>query len=179
MKKNKEIKKNVESNVIKDINADTGEVKKFILILTGVALVTIILYFVSAKYVIKDNFQDNKEEDKTTETTISYLNVDVGNVFNRPYDEYYVFAYDTKSPEAGIYASVMNFFDSKKGKIYLLNLSTEVNKKYVGKEGNKKATKASELSLVEPTLIKIKKGKIDKYLENIDDIEKELKKKAE
>lgn len=174
MKKNaKETK--VESALIKDINEDTGEFKKFILILVGVAVVAVLLYFVSAKYVIKDKFQGEKEK-TPVEETIDYKKISIGNVFNRPYDEYYVFAYDQDSLEGNIYLSLFDNFDSESGKIYHLDLANELNKKYVGESGNKDAETPSELSLVEPTLIKIKNGKISKYLEDLEDIKEELKK---
>lgn len=166
--------KKKDYELIRDINDDTDQFKKFIYILCGVALVAVILYFVSNNYLIKDSdLNDNKNN--TTSATISYTEVNVGNVFNRPYDEYYVFAYNPEDKEASYYASLLNNFKSEKGKLYYLNLSIDVNSKYVKDSSNKNATQASELSFNGPTLIKIKKGKIDKYLEKIDDIEKELK----
>lgn len=171
MKKDKKTIKKVESELIKDINEDTDQIKKFIIILIGVALVSVILYFVSAKYVLKDNFQGDKN-DTPVEENISYDRVDAGNVFNRPYEEYYVLAYDPSSLEASVYASLLKIDKDKK--VYFLNLALDVNKGYIG-EGNKNATNPSELSLKEPTLIKIENGTITKYLETLEAIEKELK----
>lgn len=172
-KENNVKNKKVESTLIKDVNADTGEVKKFIFILIGVALVAVLLYFVSSKLLIKDGVE--KDDTPTQEVTFNYNKVDVGNVFNRPYKEYYVYAYDTESLKASYYSSLMSLVDSKTHKVYLLDLSEELNKKYVGEKSNKNAKNASELSLVEPTLIKIVDGKVSKYLDNLEDIEKELK----
>ncbi len=171
MEKKNEKAKKVESELIKDVNEDTDQIKKFVIILTCVALIAGLLYFVSSKFVIKDGI---KEDDAVQEETIAYSNVDVGNIFNRPYDEYYVLAYDPDSLQAPLYASYLTTFDKENSKMYFLDLSSDINKKYVG-DGNASATNASEISLKEPTLIKIRDGKIEKYLETVEDIDKELK----
>lgn len=170
MGKKKENIKNKEPELIKYTNDDTDQVKKFILILVGVAIVAVALYFLSSKVLIKDGVD---KEVKDVAETIEYTKVDVGNIFNRPYEEYYVLAYDPNSLSASIYSSLIGTFNKEDSKIYFLDLSTEVNKAYVG-DGNKDATKASEISLKEPTLIKITNGKITAYLEDLESIEKEL-----
>ena len=55
----------------------------------------------------------------------------------------------------------------------------QLNKPYVKEVSNSKATKTSELALKSPTLMFIKDGKIVKYLENIEEIEKEMEKKED
>lgn len=171
MEKKNEKAKKIESELIRDVNEDTDQVKKFIIILVCVSLIAGLLYFVSSKFVIKDGVQG---EEAVPEETIAYGNIDVGNIFNRPYDEYYVLAYDPDSLQAPLYASYLTTFDKKDSKIYFLDLSSDINKKYVG-DGNASATNANEISLKEPTLIKIKNGQIENYFETIEDIEKELK----
>lgn len=167
-------KKTKEIEVIKDINEDVDTIKKFIYILVGVALVAVGLYFISTKLLIKDGVIDDKVVHKDEE--ISYTTVLAGNVFNRPLDNYYVLAYDADSLKASIYASLLNTFDVKDSSIYFMNLGLEANKQYVKEETNKNPTNPSELALKEPTLIKIKNGKVDKYLEDLEEIKKELKK---
>lgn len=163
-KKNKEIKQ----QTIKYVNEDTDQIRKFILILIGVALITGLLYFVTAKYLIKDDFQE--ENTTKEEVTIAYDTIKAGNVFNRPYDKYYVFAYDPTLAKASYYATLISNYDNDEIKMYFLDMSLDVNKKYSGEEGNAKATVPSELSLTEVTLMLIENGKITKYYENIDDI---------
>ncbi len=166
-------KKTKEVEVIKDINEDVDTIKKFIYILVGVAVVAVGLYFISTKLLIKDGVIDNEVEHKDEE--ISYTTVLAGNVFNRPEENYYVLAYDADSSKASIYAAVLNTFNDPEGKIYFMDLGLEANKPYVKEESNKKPINASELALKEPTLIKIKGGKVDKYLEDLEEIKKELK----
>lgn len=165
--KKKTLKNDLKPGVIKYVNEDTNEIKKFVLILLGVALIAVILFFVTAKYIVKDRFQDNKST--VTSDTIDYSSIDAGTLFNRPYNEYYVIAYDTEAPEAA-YINIVKSSVASKGKVYYMDLSIESNKKYVGETGNKNATNASELKLVNPTLIHIKSGKIANYYEGKDAI---------
>lgn len=169
--KNQKIKKNMKPDIIKYVNEDTNEIKKFIYILVGVALVAVLLYWISAKYLIKDNFQD---KDTSINEEINYDAINVGNLFNRPYEEYYVLAYDTTTSDA-VYPSALK--ENYKGdkKIYTIDLSLDVNKNYISDSGNSNATKISELALVNPTLIKIHNGAINEYYEGIDKIESVLR----
>lgn len=173
MVKNKLNNKIKNPTLIREVNEDTNQMKKFFLILLCVAIITLLLYFLTAKYLVKDNFQDKQEE--VSEVEFSYDTVNVGNVFNRPYDSYYVFAYDSSSNYASYYATLLSNFKESETPIYFLDLSVELNKKYVKETSNPSASKPSELSLKEPTLILIKDGKISKYYEDISKIEEVLK----
>ncbi len=170
MKKNNK-KIDAKNEVIKQTSDESDQIKTFVYILLGVALITVLLYFLSSKVLIKDGV-DKKEE--SGEVSIAYNNVNVGNVFNRPDDEYYVFAFDPTTTKANYYYALMSNFDTEKTNMYYLDLAVEINKNYIKEESNKNATKASELALKEPTLMLIKKGKIAKYLESEEEIVKEL-----
>lgn len=172
--KNKNIK-DVEPQLIKTTNDDTDQVKKFAYILVGVAVIALLLYVFTTKVLVKDS---SKKDDNSNSTAVSinYSILDVGMMFNRPYDEYYILAYDPDSLDASLYASMLNKVDSKKGKVYFLDLSNGLNKPYVKDESNAKATKASEVAIKGPTMIKISKGKISKYLESYEEIEDEYTK---
>lgn len=173
MKKNKQKKiKSVKPGVIKYVNEDTNQIKKFVYILIGLVVISCLLYILTAKYLVKDAFQTPTDEVKNV--TITYDKVNVGEVFNRPYDEYYVYAYKTEDNKSTQYEYLKSRYTGKT-KIYTLDLSVEINAKSIGEKGNKDATTANELSLVEPTLILIKDGKILKYYEGYDSIKEILK----
>ena len=173
MKKAKNIdQKNEKKGIIKYTNEDTNEIKKFALILVCVAIIGVLLYFVTAKYLVKDNFQ-SKDNTQTSEE-IGDISLKGGTLFNRPYDEYYVLCYGKESEEAPYYSVLTNLY-SGETKLYTMNLSLKINEQYKGNEGNDKATKPSELSIVDPTLILIKNGKISKYYEGKDKITDILK----
>ena len=54
-------------------------------------------------------------------------------------------------------------------------MSNALNSAFLNDESNKDATKASELKISGPTLIKFVDGKISRYVEDMDDIETRLK----
>ena len=172
MKKAKNIgQKNIKTGVIRYANEDTNEIKKFLIILVGVAVIALLLYFVTAKYLVKDNFQTNNTP---ASEDIAYTTVKGGTLFNRPYGKYYVLCYD-KSDEFSPYYSALTSLYKGETKLYTMDLSLEVNKQFVKDAGNDKATKPSELSIINPTLILIKNGKIDEYYEGKDAITNILK----
>ena len=171
MKKNET--KEVKPKLIKDVNEDTDQVKKFILLLFGIAIISGLLYFLTAKYLIKDEFQKSSTDD--VEEVMTYDNVNVGNVFNRPYDKYYVFAFDREAIRASYYQNLFGNFSGGDTKIYSLDLSKGINAKYASDESNKSATKPSELKIKSPTLMLIEKGKITEYYDTEDEIVKILK----
>ncbi len=102
----------------------------------------------------------------------------VGTMLTRKDSEYYVLAYDPDSDYASaynIYASYYTNNQKDAKNIYYLDLNNIMNKDYyVQENSNPKATKISELKMLDGTLIKVKNGKISKYLEGLEAISKEL-----
>ena len=166
------VNKNEKMGIIRYANEDTNEIKKFGLILIGVAIIAVLLYFVTAKYLVKDNFQ-SKDDTKITEE-IGDTTLKGGTLFNRPYEEYYVLCYD-KSDDSSPYYGVLTSIYSGDIKLYTMDLSFKINEQYKGDTGNSKASKPDELSIVDPTLILIKNGTITKYYEGKDLITSILK----
>ena len=162
----------------KKIQYQTEEQKEiihFLIVLVVILIIVMCVYIFSKLFVLDESlFEINYEIG-----AIKDERAIVGTIFNRPEDEYYVIAYDETSENA-VYYSVLatKYSENEKAlKIYHVDLSNELNASYyVGSDGksNKNATKVSEIKLKDLTLIKIKDGKIDKYLENVTDIEKEL-----
>ncbi|MGN1378799.1 MAG: hypothetical protein ACI4XR_00135 [Bacilli bacterium] len=170
-------KKKNNINKVKNKNTDTidNEIVRFIIIFFIIAVVVIGLYFLSKSIVDKRNSDNN-----TTETIeIAYDKLNVGMIFNRPYDEYYVMIYDSNIEQAVYYSTILTKYKNTDNsiKIYYCDLSEKVNSVYYSEteNGNTNASNINELSFGNLTLIKIKNGKIALYLEDIEDIKKELK----
>ena len=81
----------------KNVSDADYDIKKFLIILTILIVVVVGLYFLSNAIV---NKRDNKESNVNTNVTISYDTLNVGMIFNRPYEEYYVIAYDSTIDDA-------------------------------------------------------------------------------
>ncbi len=166
MKKNNKITYHTE---------EQKEMIHFLIVFAVVLVVVCAVYFFSKVFVLDQNLFDVSYE----AGVVNSERVVVGTLFNRPEKEYYVIAYDETGSQAVYYSSLTTNYKNKQTgalKIYHLNLDNELNKDYYVKEGsgNSQATKSSEVRLKNLTLIKIKNGKIDKYLEKLEDIEKEL-----
>ena len=163
-------------DIDKYTSEESKEVKKFIIILLSIIVLVLAVYGITR---LINNNKDNNEDRKVTAGAIDYEKVSVGTLFNRADDEYYVIVYDGEASNAIYYSALMNKYMNKEksNKVYFCDLSNELNKKYyVGKdkESNPNATISSELAFKDLTLIKIKNGKIIKYLETLDTIKTEL-----
>lgn len=164
--------KKSKQKIIKYKNEDTNEIKKLLLILLGIIAIVFLLFFITSKYLLKDGFQ--KEQPSTKSVEIDYTSVDVGTMFNRPYEEYLVFAFNANDDNNAYYHALISTYTGKV-KLYSLDLSILKNKEYVKEEANKEAKNISELAFGKLNLIHIKNGKIVEYLTDIKDIEKKLK----
>lgn len=167
---NKETKK-----INKFKTEEQKEIIKFIIILVVVVTLVVGIYFFTKKFVTKD---EEKQDNQTVTGTVNYNVTIIGELLNRPYDEYYAIIYDSTSNDAGKYQGIYSkFTTSEKSttKMYYIDLSNKLNASYYSKdETNPKATSISELKLGDFTLIKVKKGKIVKYLEDEKEVKKEL-----
>lgn len=181
-KKQEKLNDKVKTKNIKKVDIDkytseeSKEVKKFIIILLSIIVLVLAVYGIT-RLINKD--KDNNDDRTVTAGSIDYDKVSVGTLFNRADDEYYVIVYDGEASNAIYYSALMNKYMNKEksNKVYFCDLSNELNKKYyVGedKDSNPKATTSSELAFKDLTLIKIKNGKIVKYLETLDTIKTEL-----
>ena len=149
------------------------EMQKFFIVLVILVLIILGVYLCS-KVFIKP---DVKEYEYTT-GEVNNEAISVGTLFSKK-DSYYVLAYDFNGNNAGNYKNYGDYYSnfSTKGiKIYYLDLSTAFNKPYyVSENSNPKATKIKDLKMLDGTLLLIKDKKINKYIEGIDNIAKELK----
>lgn len=151
------------------------EVIRFIIILISIFVIVGAVYGLS-KVFIKDNTSTEKEP---VTGQINYDIVTVGTMFNRSENEYYVAIYKKTTPSAILYSSVINKYASKDKSlhVYFCDLENSLNSAYyVGEKGvsNPKAKTIDEVAFGDFTFVKIKNGKIVKYIENIDDAKKEL-----
>ena len=150
------------------------EIIRFCVILGVIILAVAIIYFISEKARSKNIYNYGN----VLAGTVDYDITSIGSMLNKPYDEYYVAIYNEESAEAVYYSAILNKYLNKKDplKVYYSNLENKLNEKYYNKKGesNPKAQEVNELSLKEFTFVKVKDGKIVKYLESIEDVRKEL-----
>lgn len=155
------------------------EVKKFIFVVIGLVIIIVGVYLFTRAFVTKDLFNNKENNETYTEGIINYDVAIVGNMLNRPYDEYYLIAFDSENTRVNYYNAIVNNYVYAKDsiKIYHIDLANELNKKYISKEDetiSNKFESIEKLKLGEITLIKVKNGKVTKYLTTIDKIKEEL-----
>lgn len=170
--------KNVRSNVGK-MNVKTSEqieLKNFILVILVVVICVAGLYLVTRAFVTKDLIP-KEEEEVIVAGEVNYDVAIMGQLLNRPYKEYYVIIYDSTGSElTNMAALTAAYKDLEKHKhIYTIDLSNPLNEGYYApEEENVKAKKLSEIKLGDTTLIKVKDGKISKYITDLEKMKKEL-----
>ena len=166
LKEQKELKK-IERLSSSDEETD---IRKLFVIILVLVVGLIIVYFGT------ELLNKKEESDDTTSTTpeINYNVVSIGTMLNRSENEYYVLIYDSTGEDALLYSTL----STTKAKIYFCDLANSMNSVYYNvnndNKSNPKATKIADLDLGDITLIKVKNGKISKYLEDYDKIKNEL-----
>lgn len=151
------------------VNEDTKEIRNLIIITVVVIALALGLYFLTDKVLSKDTTSD-------TNANVDYTTCLIGNMFNRPYDEYYVFAFSSDDENASKYSSLISTYEKKDKalKIYKIDLDNNFNKSAVSDTSNKKPTSASDVKIKNSALIHIKNGKAVNYYESSSDYEKVL-----
>lgn len=147
---------------------EVNMVKKLIIILIVVALFIVGFYFITDKVV------KNQQEEQVNDVEINYDNITVGTILNRPYDEYLVLLYNSTESEATYYGTLLANY-SKDEKLYFVDLSLKTNEKYVSEKSSGIFNDINDAKFSCPTLLVIKNGKVEKFLETKDEIKSALK----
>lgn len=163
----------------KYVTEEQKEIQKFLLVLLGLVIIIIGIYFFTRVFVTKDLFKENERDYQVG--AINYDLAIVGNMLSKPYNEYYVMAFSNEDTQATYYNTLVSKYLSEKKdkalKVYYLDLSDALNKKYVSEDGNSstlsKNFSLDDLKLGEITLMYVKDGKLSKIITDIDAIKKE------
>lgn len=175
-KKNvKKIKSSAKKLKIK--TTEQSELKSFLIV------ILVVLGCVLGLYIITTVFVAEKEPEKVDEEVAGEVNYDVaimGQLLNRPYDEYYAVVYDTNGDymyEMSAIVAAYNGKDKHKH-MYTIDLGNKLNESYYNPEKAttkvKDVKKLEDLKVGDVTLIKVKKGKITKIVTDMEKMKKEL-----
>lgn len=174
--KNKKVKQqNTKIKEKKYYSEEQQEVIRFVIILVVIVAIVALAYLISSIVRSKNKYY----YDEVTPGQINNNIVSVGTMFNRANEEYYVILYKEKDTAAAYYDSVVRTYTAKEGalQVYYCDLSNKLNEKYyAGKDGkvNSEAKTIEDVSFGDFTFVKIKKGKIVKYIEDIEKVKTEL-----
>ena len=140
-------------------------------------LVVLIIIFVGL-YLFTTLVVDKKEKMKrsTKEGTVQYSSISVGMILNRADENYYVLVFDSEDINTSYLVNKASSYKSnlKALPLYTADLSLEFNKPFVSDESFYKSDSVSDIRFKGVTLIKVSKGKIVKFIEDEELIDKEL-----
>ena len=174
----KKVKSKKVKNKVGYKTVEQEEMKKFLIVIIVVLLCVGGIYVLTRAFVTKDLFKE--KEEKVEEVVPGVVNYDVaimGQLLNRPYNEYYVVIYDSTGDYMADMSTLVYNYNSKEKHLhmYTIDLSNSLNASYYDPEKvNEKAASLEEIKVGDITLIKVKKGKINKYIVDYSKMQKEL-----
>lgn len=160
----------------KYVTEEQMEIKKFIFVLLGLLILLVGVYFFTRAFVTKDLHKSSNGVEYT-EGKVSYDTVIVGTMLNRSESEYYVYAFSNEDTKSIYYNTLVSQYskEEKALQVYYLDIDNQLNKDYVDSSNPSKTfTTINELKLGNVTLIKVKNGKVTKYITNEEEIKKEF-----
>ena len=156
---------------IKYSNEDMGEIKTLIIITIIIVVFAVGLFFITEFVMNRRDRNETGEEPK-----ISYVDTIIGDMFDKPFDEYYVFAFSVRDARAQRFFNIMTNYEKKEDSkwVYFADLNLVFNQFAVSEESNPKPTHPTEVRINEVGLFHIRDGKVVNFFEKIEDIEKAL-----
>lgn len=164
---------------VKYNTAEQEEILKFLIVIVLVMIAVGAIYVATRIFVTKDFFKtETKTNEVAPDVDINYSVAIMGQIFNRPYDEYYVAIYDSKNDDYSYdMSSLVRNYNAKEKHlhIYTVDLSNKLNDGYYDPEKvNVNAKSLSEMKVGDITLLKIRKGKVNKYIVDLSKMQQEL-----
>lgn len=147
-------------------------VKTFIGVLIFLGLMYLMVFGLEKLGLFQLGYTAPTKED----TEFDYEKIPIGTVFTRSEKTYYVLfdKYESVMTSDSYVNALVDSID--KVRVYKVDMSLGENAKYAGEKPNKKATRASELSINDITLIRITNGRIAEYYVGNEEIERHFNK---
>lgn len=163
-------------NKIKFKISENEEIVRFVKILGIVIICVLAVYIFTRVFVTRDLFRRDDFSEEVRIPNIDYSVTTLGALLNRPYDEYYVFAFDSTEVRAGLFRTIMNMYREHEDtiKLYHADLNSPFNSMFLADESNFTPNSVADLKLSDATLIKVRNGRIVRFIETKDEIIEEL-----
>ena len=152
-------------------NEDVKEIKTLIIITAIIVAIAVGLYFFTERVLQNQN---NDAEPRVV--NISYTNTIIGAIFDKPYDEYFVFAFSSEDDRANLFNSLFSNYEREEDglKIYRVDLNDGFNAHVLSEESNPRPRNAREVQINEFALMRIRNGQVRAFYETVEDIENAL-----
>lgn len=144
-----------------------------------VKIIILIAIFIGGFYLIANFFTKDEKKAESSDTEQIEINYDkliIGNMFNRPYDEYYVIIYDAKSNDSSLISAIISKYKEQSDsiKIYFADLNSPLNTKYYDAKNINITKDLNNLKVGDVTLLKITEGDIQSSFVTLESIRSEL-----
>lgn len=165
----KKANNNKKENVV-----TSNELINLIKIIVVVCVVLLAFYFITV-LVNKNKKSDNFTSDDTI-AIIQYDKIIVGEILNRPEEEYYVLVKKENDVNYDLYQSYLSIYSGKENalRVYNVDLSEVFNSNAIGEETNIN-TNIENFKFSDSTFIKIKNRTIENVFIGEEQIENHLK----
>ncbi len=160
--------KNKNKKVIeRNLGNNSTEASTIVKIAIGVIIVFVLIYLIFA--VLTGEIKLKK--DKKTEPTIQYVEILAETTFKQNSDDYFVLFYEFSGDDANLLETITQVLENTT-KTYKVDLDKKFNTNYIadGEDIDRAPKNIDELKVENPTLIRIKNGKVTKFVTGIEDI---------
>ena len=96
----------------KYVTEEQKEIQKFIIVVLGLVIIITGIYFFTRAFITKDLFKENERNYQIG--AINYDMAIVGNMLNKPYQEYDVIAFSSEDTEATYYDTLFSKYTNDK-----------------------------------------------------------------
>lgn len=167
-------------NKIKYRTDEQKEMIHFLVVILVVLVCCGLIYLCTRAFITKDLFK-KEDETKVKELVEGKINYDVaifGTMLNGPYDEYYVFIYDAENGDyIAKMSSLVSQYKSKDSAkhVYTVNLANKLNDGHYDPEhASTEFTNIPDFKVGDITLVKVRKGSMNKIITDYEQMQKEL-----
>lgn len=167
----KKVKDKKKRDIYYAKTSEQKEMGNFLVVIIVVLVCVGGIYFFTRAFVTKDLFKKDTPRESVVEPgKIDYEVAIMGTIMNRADEEYYVVIYDSTSSYAfDMNKLVSNYTKAEKHlPVYVVDLSNKTmngdGKYYDPNNISENPTSLEDLKVGDRTVIKIKKGKIDKFI---------------
>ncbi len=170
-------KKQKKIKPIKYRSEEIEEIRRFIILLVVVILLIVAVYFITRIFVTKDLLNSDDTESEIVEGSINYSITLIGNMLNKPDDEYYVVIYNAEDLRAVYYSSLMSNYlrNEEPLALYYVDLSNILNAKFYDPDNiTTDIESISDLRVGDLTLIKVEDNEIAEIITDEEEIAQAL-----
>ena len=173
----KEVKKQEVKETPKKVEAPTLEEMFGISTRGIITIVVVTLLFIGLAVGIASLIKDKQKTTTSSDATIQYSEILLGNLLDQNENTYYVFVYESDDNYINTYNTYLTSYKSKEGalKVYTAALNNGFNKKFLSEEKNLYVSNISDLKVMGTTLLKVEGKKVVEAYDGKDSIISHLK----